>query len=493
MKQTNSFVSDILTLSSAPLIAQAIGIFLTPIVTRLYAPEAFGLLSIFGSIVMLIAVFATMSYHSSLILPKTDDEALIMFAVCIISNLLITGLAVLIIYFGYDFIIQKFNTPELKYYLWLTPVCVCFHGLYQTLRFWNTRHKIFGRIAASRVIETISKKSFVLGSGFLGYTTGGSLIYGMLFASIFKISILTGKLWQENKKRIKRIINLENLLTGAKRYRKFPIYSVWSELLSRIPEVITVFLIVHYFNKTLLGYYALSRMVLTLPTVFLTSSIMEAFIPRAAMAKHEGKHVDLLLKVNERTASLTIFPFMVLGITGDILFKFVFGPNWTEAGIIIQILVIRTFFEIIFAPTMSFINIMEKQEVSLLRRIANVIVVVVALVVGGIYNNFYLAILMLVLMEGTVIGTTGLYMMHIIKFPLRILIKKLLFYFGICIFLGIIFSIVRLWLDYSTLTILAIIGVCATIYYTLILYHDKELRLAIFNYVKYFRTSIRRK
>ena len=457
-----------------------------PIVTRIYSPEAFGLQSIFGSIVMLIAVFATMSYHSSLILPKTEDEAFIMFAVCIISTLFITGFSVLIISFGYDFIIQKSNTPELKYYLWLTPVFVFFHGLCQTLRFWNTRHKIFGRIAASRVIETISKNSFVIGSGLLGYTTGGSLIYGILFASIFKISILTGKLWQENKKRIKRIMNLENLLTGAKRYRKFPKYSVWSELLSRIPEVITVFLIMHYFNKTLLGHYSLSLMVLTLPTVFLTSSIMEAFSPRAAMAKHEGKHIDLLLKVNERTASLTIFPFMVLGITGDILFKFVFGPNWNEAGIIVQILVIRTFFEIIFSPTMSFINIMEKQEVSLLRRIANIIVVVVALVVGGIYNNFYLAILMLVLMEGMVIGTTGLYMMHIIKFPLRILVKKLLFYFGICMFLGIILSIIRLWFDYSTPTIFAMIGVSATIYYTLVLYHDKTLRLSLLNLLNHY-------
>jgi len=460
-----------------------------PIVTRLYAPEAFGLQSMFGSIVMLIAVFATMSYHSSLILPKTEDEAFIMFAVCIVSILLITGFSVLIISVGYDFIIQKSNTPELKYYLWLTPVFVFFHGLYQTLRFWNTRYKRFGRLAVSRVIETGGNKGFVLGAGFLGHTTGGSLIYGILFASVLKNLVLVGKLWQENKKRIKHIINLENILTGAKRYRKFPMYSVWSELLSRIPEVITVFFIVRYFDKTLLGHYSLSIMVLTLPTVFLYSSIMEAFSPRAAMAKHEGKHVDLLLKVNERTASLTIFPFMVLGITGDILFKFVFGANWAAAGIIVQILVLRTFFEIIFTPTMSFINIMEKQEVNLIRRILNIIVVVVSMVIGGMYNNLYLALLILALLEGMVIGGTGFFMMRKIKFPLLVLIKKLLFYFGICISLGIILLTVRLWFDYSTFAILAIIGVCTTIYYTLVLYHDKELRSIVFGIINGFISS----
>ena len=491
MKQTNSFASDILTLSSVPLFSQAIGIFLTPIVTRLYAPEAFGLQSIFGSIVTLIAVFSTMSYHNSLILPKNDNEAFNMLTVCIILIFIISGCAVLIISFGYDFIIQKSNTPELKHYLWLTPVFVFFHGLYQTLRCWNTRFKHFGKIAVSRVVETGGNKGFVLGAGFLGYTTGGSLISGVLFASILKNSILVGKLWQENKKRIKHIISREDLLAGVKRYHKFPMYSVWSELLSRIPAILTIFLIVHYFNRTLLGHYSLSLMVLTLPTTLVISSIMEAFSPRAAMAKHEGKHIELLLRVNERIVSLIIFPFMVLGIYGDILFKFVFGANWAEAGIIAQILVLRAFFEIIFVPALSFINIMEKQEVGLFRRIANITVVIVSLVVGGIYNNFYMAILMMALLEGTVIGGAGLYMMRIVKFPLLLMIKKLLFYFGICISLGFILASVRLWIDYSTLTILIIIGFSTAIYYTLLLYHDNELRLIIFTYIKNIFTSIK--
>jgi O-antigen/teichoic acid export membrane protein len=486
MKQTNAFARDIITLSSVPLISQAMSIALMPIVTRLYAPEAFGLQSLFGSIVTLIGVFSTLSYHNSLILPKYDDEAFNMFIICIILIVVISGCSVLIIFFGYDFIIQKSQTPELKYYLWLTPFFVFLHGLYQTLRFWNTRLKHFGKIAAARVIETGCNKGFVLGAGSLGHTTGGSLIYSALFASILKSLVLVGKLWQENKKQIKHITTIEKLLAGAKRYRKFPMYSVWNELLSRIPSMLMVFLTIHYFNKTLLGHYSLALIVLSMPSVLLTSSIIEAFSPRAAMLKHEGKHVDLLLKVNEKIVSLTIFPFMVLSITGDILFKFIFGANWAEAGTIVQILVIRSFFEIIFTPAMSFINILEKQEVSSFRRIANIAVVVVSLVVGGIYNNFYLAILMLSLLQGMVTGATGLYIMHIIKFPLRTLINKLFFYFCVCISMGIILTTVRLWIDYSTLIILAIIGVSAVIYYTLLFYYDKELRTTIFDVIKGF-------
>jgi len=452
----------------------------------MYTPEAFGLQSIFGSIVTLIAVFSTMSYHSSLILPKTEDEAFIMLAVCIVSTFLITGLSVLIIAFGYDFIIQKSNTTELKYYLWLTPAFVFLHGLYQTLRFWNTRLRHFGKIAISKVVETGTNKGFVLGAGLFGHNTGGSLIYSILFASILKNLVLLGKSWKYNKKQIKYIVSIDKLWAGAKRYRKFPMYSVWNEFLSRIPAGLAVFIILHFFDRALLGQYSLSLMIITMPTVLFTSSVLEAFSPRAAMAKHEGKHVDLLLKVNKRITSFTIFPFMVLAINGDILFQFIFGENWAEAGVILQILSLRAFFEIIFTPVISLINIIEKQEIALFRRIANIITVVLCLVVGGINNNFYLAILMLTLLDGVIISGIGLYIMRIIKFPMLTLFKSLFFYFCISIALGIVLIIVRFWIDYSTLTILATIGVCTTIYYTLLFYNDKVMRIILFDVIKVF-------
>ena len=118
-----------------------------------------------------------------------------------------------------------------------------------------------------------------------------------------------------------------------------------------------MFLILHFFDKALLGQYALSLMIITMPTVLFTSSVLEAFSPRVAMAKYEGKHAELLLKVNKRITSFTIFPFMVLAINGDILFQFIFGENWTEAGVILQIMSLRAFFEIIFTPAISLINI----------------------------------------------------------------------------------------------------------------------------------------
>ena len=481
MNKASSFSRDILTLSSVPLFSQFIGIFLTPIITRLYSPEAFALQNIFGSTVMIIAVFSTMGYHNSIILPKSDDEAFIMFYLCILSTIIISTFVFIIVLIGQNIIVQKFQYPGIKLYIWLAPIIVFLHGMYQSLRFWNTRLKLFGRISASRVIDTISNKGFILFAGLSGFTSGGSLIFGNIFASFLKNIILANKLWGKNNYIIKNKINRESLTIGLIRYRKFPIYSIWSEFLSRVPAFIIVFLILYFFNKKLVGYYSLSLMVLSMPTILIVSSIMEAFSPRAALAKYENKHSELLLMVNERVFSLSIFPFIILGIFGDDLFGFVFGSNWIMAGVIAQILVFRVFCEIIFTPALSLTNIVEKQEIGLYRTIANIVVTVLAFVIGGMFNNFYLAILILSVLEGALISLVSLYIMHIIDFPFYKLLKKISYYIFVSSILGILLGLIKVWVNYSILEMFLIITFSTGIYYLLLFYRDRQLRSIFFD------------
>ena len=161
MRNKNSFFTDVLTLTSVPLFSQLAGILLTPIVTRMYPPEAFGLANALGSLVMIIAVFSTMGYHGSLVLPKSDNTASILLYICFLSILIISIASYFIILFSENYIIKKLNTPELKNFLWLTPIFVLSHGLYQTLRYWNTRMIKFNNIAISRIMEILLKKSLL--------------------------------------------------------------------------------------------------------------------------------------------------------------------------------------------------------------------------------------------------------------------------------------------------------------------------------------------
>ena len=75
-KSKNSFVDDVITLSFVPILTQFIGLFLLPIITRLYDPYEFGLFNTFSSITAFLGVFSTLAYHSSILLPKNKKDAI---------------------------------------------------------------------------------------------------------------------------------------------------------------------------------------------------------------------------------------------------------------------------------------------------------------------------------------------------------------------------------------------------------------------------------
>ena len=119
-----SFAQDVLTLTSVPVFSQIMGILLTPIVTRMYTPESFGLANLFGSAIMILVVFSTMGYHSAIILPKNDSTATNILMVCFFSMFCVSAISFLIIMVGKDIFATALNAPSLVNYLWLTPIFV---------------------------------------------------------------------------------------------------------------------------------------------------------------------------------------------------------------------------------------------------------------------------------------------------------------------------------------------------------------------------------
>lgn len=454
---------------------QLIGLVIMPVISRIYAPEAFGLASLFSNILIIPAIFTTMAYHNSIILPKDDNTALNMSLVCVVLTLIITGFTFIFISIGFNSIITIFKTQQLSNFIWLAPVLILLHGLSQTFRFWNVRFKSFKILSVSRVMENLVNRGFILSLGLFGYVTGGSIIYSSLIALITKTLIL-GYKWMEYIWKLKHHFSFHSLIAGAKRYRKFPTYTVWTELVARAPEIIITLLIVYYFNEKVLGYYVFSLLVLSVPSNLFLNSITDAFQPRAAIAKHEGGHVELLEKVYLRLVSITFFPFIIIVLFGQTFFIFIFGANWAEAGIMAQIIAVRMFFSIVFSPSFTLVNIMEKQELDLYKRLLIVMMVLVSMFIGGTYNDFYLALVLLTIFNCIITMGFGLYMMHIIEFPFMKVSKKLFYCYYSSFFLGFILIMFKLWIDINIILLLLLSFISIVIYYFIVIYFDNEVR-----------------
>ena len=84
LKPKSEFSRNVLTLMTGTTIAQAIPITISPILTRIYTPEDFGVFALFVAIVGFIAVIASGRYEQAIMLPKYDKYAINIFTLSLI-------------------------------------------------------------------------------------------------------------------------------------------------------------------------------------------------------------------------------------------------------------------------------------------------------------------------------------------------------------------------------------------------------------------------
>ena len=105
-------LKDSAQLLSANVVAQAIGILVYPILTRLYAPSDFGLLNLFISIAGVMALFATAEYQYAVVLPKDNKKATALTVLALTILVAVTIILTLSIPLAKP-LAALFNTPDL--------------------------------------------------------------------------------------------------------------------------------------------------------------------------------------------------------------------------------------------------------------------------------------------------------------------------------------------------------------------------------------------
>ena len=153
-------------------------------------------------------------------------------------------------------------------------------------------------------------------------------------------------------------------------------------------------MLTRFFSATVAGHYSLGLRVLQMPMSLVGAAISQVFFQRAAELRSQNTLTPLVENAFRRLVFIGLPPMLVLGIIGRELFSFMFGANWMEAGIYVQILSIWTFFWFISSPLSNIFTIMERQDISLKINICNIFMRFLSLWIGGICQNPRLAIVL---------------------------------------------------------------------------------------------------
>ncbi|MCG8507788.1 MAG: oligosaccharide flippase family protein, partial [Rhodospirillales bacterium] len=126
--------------------AHGIMLAVTPMLTRLFDPSAFGVLAIYMAVVGLVGVVACFGFEAAIVLADDDRDASILLGLCLSSAFVWAALAGVVIALFGDVLIGLAHASALGTVLWLIPLAIFLRGAYQALMYRATRAERMGHI-----------------------------------------------------------------------------------------------------------------------------------------------------------------------------------------------------------------------------------------------------------------------------------------------------------------------------------------------------------
>jgi O-antigen/teichoic acid export membrane protein len=326
----SQFVSDVAVLSAGAAVAQAITILASPVLTRLYSPEAFGLFAAFFALVTSLSPAATGKYEVAMVLPKSHRLSMELFGVALWFCVALSILFLAATWLLEPQLLDWLESPNLEGWILLAPVVLMIAGLFNLGEYLANRNRQYRIIARANIIRAIIAVGINIalgfaGVGFLGLLVGTTLGLAVGFAyQVISQYALIAELdlsWSRRK------------LAAARRYADYPIYNASTQLLNGIMTNLPIFFMIHYFPSSMVGYFALVVRVLYAPVSLVSGAVSKVNLRKVVDLANEGQHIpQYVLKVSAGLLAMSIAPAALLILWGPQLFELVFGKAWGQAG-----------------------------------------------------------------------------------------------------------------------------------------------------------------
>jgi len=389
------FAQSVTVLAGGTVLAQALVVASSPILTRLYEPEAFGVLAVYSSILSVLLVFGTMRYELAVPLPEDDNVAacLVILAFAILT--LVAATAEVGLWAFGDQLATWLNGGALRPYLWLLPVGLLGEGAFQTLSYWAMRKGHFGELARAKIVQVAAMVAVQIGTATFGVGTVG-LMVGDTVGRLAGGGMLVIVLGVGGSVALLKRTPMQSVVNVARRYAKFPLVTSWASLLNVVSLQAPIVLLSAFFGIRVAGFYSLAYRVLGLPSAVLGQAAGQVFLTRAAQARRQPERLAALTKgVSLALLGIGLPVFGVIMIAGKELFVLVFGQEWAIAGEHAQVLSLWFMLWLVSSPLSSLLLVREWQGLSLALTVFQLSLRMVAIWLGARMGSSGVAVVLL--------------------------------------------------------------------------------------------------
>lgn len=347
-------------------LAQAVSMISQPVISRLYVPADFGLLSFFLAVLAVIQPLGTLTYSIAIPIADSDNLALHLVRLCFGITLGMGLVLVAVLAAFGETICRHWAVPGQFIYFWLLPVFFVGAAAYEALSAWALRNKLFQVIARTKISQGISGAGIKIALGLLGIRPLG-LLLGNIANNAAGCGSMLWKLLRAEPGFL-RGISLAGAASAAGRFARFPLVRLWARLLLAIYPKIPVFFIAARFGLEVVGQFGMAVGMASLPMTLIGQAVSQVYFAEIAqIGRSQPAEIRrIAIAIMKKMFLVGMLPTAVIVATGPWLFSFVFGEPWREAGAYARLICIPVFFRFVASPIASCLDVLEKQSTQFL-------------------------------------------------------------------------------------------------------------------------------
>lgn len=360
---SNTILSRLIALASGSIVGQLAMISVLPIVTRLYDPADLGLLGAFSATVMIVLPAACLRFDLAITIPSDDRDAhalvVLGFAGATVVSVLVWAAIGL---FGggltaeYVVVFDRFG--------WLVPLTLWAASIFSLAQYVAIRRQRFRALAIAHATRGGFGAATQVGLGFAGAGPLGLLLGQAIYMGLGSILLVYSLLTQALAAR--RSLNLQVLAGTARRYWRFPVFSVPESLLNSVASYFPMLLILSISGAEVAGLFYLALRITNIPVGLIGGQLSRVFVGEASRQLRQGTLFSFTAKLMRTLFLVALGPAILSILFAPYVANAAFGDEWSRVADMLILLIPAALLQFCVSPVSTALHVCSRQATSLI-------------------------------------------------------------------------------------------------------------------------------
>lgn len=200
----SKFAASVLLVSAGTGLAQLLNVLVSPIITRIYTPEDYGILTVYMALLGMLTIVSSLKYESAIAIADDDEKAINILALSIFILIIYIGLITLILALFKEAFLGLFDARVLSEFIYLIPLGILFVGLYNIFSQWAFRQKDYKSYSKTKLSQSVSSNITKIALGLINLGPIG-LLLGHILGTSAGITTLLVPVIKKDKGLLKKI------------------------------------------------------------------------------------------------------------------------------------------------------------------------------------------------------------------------------------------------------------------------------------------------